>query len=197
MRSLAAVLVLILAVPPGPGSALGDGAPSDAAGVGTLDGAREPKVVQLAEQPILRRRIKAKPAELEAKLREAFFAVLGEAMKHRLELTGPPLARYQSRGNAKDPTFVVDAALPIRARAGKTLAPGFAFDTLAASKAASLTHRGRLADLPRTHQALDTWIAAKRRRPVGARWEVFVTNPVTTPDPSAQEVTVVVPLTAR
>lgn len=151
-------------------------------------------VVRLPEQPILRRRVQAKPAELEPKLREAFFALVGEAVKAKLELAGPPLARYQSRGTAADPGFVVDAALPLRTKPTQLLAPGFSLDHLPAGPAATLFHRGRLADLPRSHAALDTWLAAHHRRAAGARWEVYVTNPVTTPDPDAQQVTLVVPL---
>lgn len=156
--------------------------------------APEPVLTHLTAQPILRRRVTAKPAELQAALREAFFALVGEAMKATLDLAGPPLARYQTRSTAADAAFTVDAALPLRAAPRQPVGPGFVVDQLPAGPAATFTHRGRLVDLPRSHAAVDAWLTAHRRRVAGPRWEIFVTNPVTTPDPNAQHVTLVVPL---
>lgn len=156
--------------------------------------AAEPTLTQLSEQAIVRRRVTATPAELEARLREAFFALVGEAMNAKWELAGPPLARYQARGTTAEPEFIIDAALPLRTKPRQPAGPGFAIDQLPAGPAATLLHRGRLADLPRSHAMVDAWLSANHRRAVGPRWEVFVTNPVTTPDPNAQQVTIVVPL---
>ncbi|MBA3500440.1 MAG: AraC family transcriptional regulator, partial [Deltaproteobacteria bacterium] len=50
------------------------------------------------------------------------------------------------------------------------------------------------AKLAAAHAELDAWLAANKRAAVGPRWEVYVTNPITTPDPDAQTTRVYAPL---
>ena len=95
-------------------------------------------------------------------------------------MTGPPFARYLSRGA----TFVVEVGVPVRK--GKTALP--------AGPAAVVEFRGPHAKLATAHAELDAWLAANKRTAAGPRWEVYVTNPITTPDPDAQTTRVYVPL---
>ncbi|MDX2088874.1 MAG: GyrI-like domain-containing protein [Kofleriaceae bacterium] len=150
------------------------------------------QVVELPAQPIVFRLVKAPPAKLEEEMRGAFLALVGIASRGGLALAGSPIARYRERAATSDATFVVEAALPVTKLPAKS--SGFELGTLPAGPAITLEHRGKLADLPRAHAALDAWLVANKRRAAGPRWEVFVTNPVTTPDPAAQIVKIVVPL---
>ena len=89
---------------------------------------------------------------------------------------------------------MVEAALPVIKRPTGKLGAGVRAGALPAGPAATLVHRGRHAELDRAHATLDAWLVANKRRAAGPRWEVFMTNPLTTPDPDAQETRVVVPL---
>jgi effector-binding domain-containing protein len=143
----------------------------------------EPKVeiVELPAQPIVYRTVKAPPPKLEAELQRAFLAILALTTKHGIDPAGPPLARYTSRGEV----YVVEAALPVRKAPDRI--KGLSTGTLPAGPAATLEHRGPLVELPRSHAALDAWLAANKRHAAGPRWELFL-------DPAAPIVKIVVPL---
>ena len=135
----------------------------------------EVKVQQLAAQPALTKTIKAKPARLAAALQRAILGLVATADA----VTGPPFARYLSRGA----TYVVEVGVPVRS--------GNA--TLPAGPAAVLEVRGPHDRLGAAHAELDAWLVANKRT-AGTRWEVYVTNPITTPDPAAQVTRIYAPL---
>lgn len=143
----------------------------------------EPKVevVELLAQPVVYKTVKAPPAKLEAELQRAFLAILAITAKHGVDPAGPPIARYTSRGEV----YVVEAALPVR-KAPSGI-KGLTTGTLPAGPAATLEHRGKLTELPRTHAALDAWLIANKRTAAGPRWELFL-------DPATPIVKVFVPL---
>jgi AraC family transcriptional regulator len=134
------------------------------------------KVEELAAQPALTKTIKAKPAQLAAAMQKAILGLVAEADV----VTGPPFARYLSRGA----TFVVEVGVPVRK--GRAALP--------AGPAAVVEFRGPHAKLAAAHAELDVWLAANKRTAAGARWEVYVTNPITTPDANAQTTRVYAPL---
>ncbi len=148
----------------------------------------------LAPQPILYVVVRAQPAALADALQRAVLGLLGSVTTTGMEIAGPPLARYVSRGTAADPTFVVEAALPVNQLPADALPTGLRAATLPGGPAATLVVTGPHTGLVAAHAALDGWLATAKRTPAGARWEVFLTNPVMTPDPAAQRTRVVVPL---
>ena len=152
------------------------------------------EVVELAKQRALVITVRAKPEALEGALSKAFFQLVAAAQRHGVTVDGPPFARYLSRGTAKDPTIIVEAGLAFRGTPSGTLAPSIRAVTLPAGPAATLEHRGRYQDLPDAHAALDRWLAGHKRTTAGPRWEVYITNPVTTPDPARQQTRIVAPL---
>jgi 4,4'-diaponeurosporenoate glycosyltransferase len=147
-------------------------------------------VETLPAQPVIVRRVRAKPAELEAKVRTAVMAMMAEAGLSAVEIAGPPFVRYHARGELWD----VEVGLPVvkapAAKPGATTQPG----TLPAGEAAVLLHVGPYPQLPAQHEALARWAAAHQRRPSGPSWEVFLTNPITTPDAAKARTRVVLPL---
>jgi AraC family transcriptional regulator len=136
----------------------------------------EVKVQTLAAQPALTKTIRAKPAQLAAEMQKAVLGLIASAES----VTGPPFAVYLTRGDV----FVVLVGVPVPK--GKPALP--------AGPAAVVEFRGPHAKLADAHAELDAWLAANKRTAAGARWEVYVTNPITTPDPNAQTTRVYAPL---
>lgn len=205
---LAGVLALVIAGAPAPALAAPTPASSTAAPTPATTTAAPPaatatppaaatapiEVTTLAPQPILYVVVRAQPAALSESLQRAFLSLLGSITTTGVDIAGPPLARYASRGTAADPTFVVEAALPVKKLPAGTLPAGLRAATLPGGPAATLVVTGPHAGLVDAHATLDAWLAAAKRTPAGARWEVFLTNPMMTPDPAAQQTRVVVPL---
>lgn len=152
------------------------------------------EVTTLAPQSILYVVVRAQPAGLAEGLQRAFLSLLGSITTTGVDIAGPPLARYVSRGTAADPTFVVEAALPVKKLPAGALPTGLRAATLPGGPAATLVVTGPHAGLVDAHAALDGWLTTANRTPAGARWEVFLTNPMMTPDPAALKTRVVVPL---
>lgn len=146
------------------------------------------EVLDLRAQPALARTVRARPEELATALGGAIIGLVARTTASGPEAAGPPFARYLSRGDAGDPTYVVEVGLPV------VRSPDEDAVELPAGPAAALLFVGRHEELPRAHATLDAWLAAHGRRAAGPRWEVFLTNPLTTPDPAAQRTKVFVPL---
>jgi hypothetical protein len=129
--------------------------------------AAEVKVETLVAQPATTKTIKVKPAQLGAEMQKAILGLVATTEG----ITGAPFAKYLSRGEV----YVVEVGLPTKT--GKASLP--------AGPAAVVEFRGPHAKLATAHAELDAWLAASKRTQT-ARWEVYVTNPITTPDPAAQ-----------
>jgi AraC family transcriptional regulator len=157
-------------------------------------------VVELAAQPAIVKTVRAAPAELETALTAAYLELIALVPERGLVVAGPPFARYPA-GYPRDARPVtVEAGLPLRLTAAarrrladKPLASGIAIVDLPAGASAVVEHRGRREELAQVHAALDAWLT-DHARTGGLRWEVYTTNPITTPDPAAQRTRVVVPL---
>jgi AraC family transcriptional regulator len=152
----------------------------------------EPKVevVTLQAQPAIAKTVKATPDAVSAQIGNAVMALMTTADRHTLAIVGPPFARWLSRG----PTVEVEVGLPVRKAPSKQPKDASVIE-LPAGSAATLLFRGRHQDLANAHAALDAWLVRNKRKAT-TRWEVYVTNPVTTPDPAAQQTRIVAPLTA-
>ncbi|MCB9562590.1 MAG: GyrI-like domain-containing protein [Kofleriaceae bacterium] len=151
-------------------------------------------MLTLTAQPALLRTVRAAPADLGDALTGAIFGLIAATSSSGAEPAGPPFARYLSRGDAADPTMVVEAGLPVVAPPTGALPDDVVAGELPAGEAVALVFVGPHERLGEAHAALDGWLAAHRRDAAGPRWEVFLTNPVTTPDPEQQRTKVFVPL---
>jgi hypothetical protein len=145
------------------------------------------RVVTLSRQPAVVRTVKTKPASLAAEITKAVVSLIAS---DEFVITGPPFARYEKR-TAK--VIVVEIGVTVR-KTPKALSNGLRAIELPAGPAAELTVTGRHEDLPKAHAELDAWLVTQKREPAGRRWEVYLTNPVTTPDPAAQQTRIIVPL---
>ena len=145
------------------------------------------RVVALEKQPAVVRTVKTTPASLGAEITKAVSSLISS---DEFAVAGAPFARYQTR---TDKLIVVEIGVPVR-KTPATLTNGERAIVLPAGPAAELTVTGRHEDLPKAHAELDAWLAKEKRKPAGARWEVYLTNPVTTPDPAAQQTKIIVPL---
>jgi effector-binding domain-containing protein len=105
------------------------------------------------------------------------------------QMAGPPYARYHAGPEGK---FDVEAGCPVSApvvgddevRAG----------TLPAGRVAVISHVGPYERLPQTHQAAESWLADNGETEAGARWEVYVTDPMEQPDSALWETLIYIPL---
>ncbi len=145
------------------------------------------RIVALQKQPAVVRTVKTNPASLAAEITKAVVSLIAS---EEFEITGPPFARYQTR---TDKLVVAEIGVPVKKKP-TTLSKELRAIDLPSGPAAELTFTGRHEDLPKANAELDAWLAKEKRKPAGARWEVYLTNPVTTPDPAAQQTKIVVPL---
>lgn len=145
------------------------------------------RVVELQRQPAVVRTVKTTPASLAAEITKAVVSLI---TSDEFVITGPPFARYQTR---TDKLVVAEIGVPVR-KAPAAPSKGLRSIELPAGPAAELVVTGRHEDLPKAHAELDAWLAKEHRKPSGARWEVYLTNPLTTPDPAAQQTRIVAPL---
>jgi AraC family transcriptional regulator len=149
------------------------------------------ELVTLEAQPTIVRTVKAAPDALGSAIAGAVLSLIATADQHSLAIVGPPFARYVARGKRVQ----VEVGVPVRkAAAGKQLGKDIRAGELPAGPAATLMFRGRHDDLARGHALLDAWLVNHDWKAAAPRWEVYVTNPVQTPDPTSQQTRIVVPL---
>ena len=149
------------------------------------------EVVTLEAQPAIVRTVKAAPDALGSSIAGAVLSLIAAADQHALAIVGPPFARHVAGGKQIELEVGVPVRkAPAKQRLGKDIRAG----ELPAGPAATLLFRGRHDDLPRAHAVIDAWLASHDRKAAAPRWEVYVTNPVQTPDPASQQTRIVVPL---
>lgn len=147
------------------------------------------RVVELQRQHAIVTTVTTKPELLDSAITDAVLSLITAA--DSTPITGAPFARYQVRDAKR---VVVEIGLPVR-KPPAVKKPIRAIE-LPGGEAAELVFTGRHADLPKAHAKLDAWLA-REKRAATTRWEVYVTNPITTPDPAAQQTRIVAPLRQR
>jgi effector-binding domain-containing protein len=153
--------------------------------------AAEIELITLEAQPTIERTVRAKPEAFAAAVASAVMSLMVSAGAGSLEIAGPPFARYKVRSKT---VVEADLGLPVRKAGTRALPEGIRASKLPAGRAAALVFRGRHEHLPRGHAALDAWLLANKKKPGGARWEVYLTNPFETPDPDAQQTRIFAPI---
>lgn len=149
----------------------------------------EVRVVELTRQHAIVTTVTTKPAQLSAEITSAVVSLISAA--DSTVITGPPFARYQVRDQDR---VVVEIGLPVRKP--PTVKKPIRIIELPAGPAAELVFTGRHEDLTKAHAELTAWLT-RENRSVTMRWEVYVTNPITTPNPAAQQTRIVAPLRKR
>jgi AraC family transcriptional regulator len=128
----------------------------------------EPRPV--AAQPVLFVRRQVPRAELATAIGEGLGKAFGFAQTAGAAVAGPPFTRYVEMG---DGLLTIEAGMPVAAAV-----PG-AGDMLVA------LHAGHYDQLGETYAAMERWMAANGRRPAGAPWESYLTDPGSHPDAAA------------
>jgi len=133
---------------------------------------------ELAEQPILYIEARVPMAQIAGALGKILPRVFGHCQQRGLPLAGPPVVLY---GAMTPGQITLQGAMPLAepAEGDGDIEAG----TLPGGKAAVAVHIGPYDELPETHAALEKWLEAEGHETRGPRWEVYLTDPSTTPDP--------------
>ena len=125
--------------------------------------------------------------DLPAWLRRAHRDVAGYLGRWRIEIAGPPFARFTFLGDE----VAVEAGFPVpREVAGEgRVVPS----RLPDGPAVVTTHYGRYEDLADAYAAARRWLATHGRAPTGVHWEIYHTDPTQEPDPARWRTDVVIP----
>ena len=143
---------------------------------------------ELAPQRALVIRRKTELAKIAATLGECLPKVWAYAQKNGIPLAGQPFTRYTEVGRG---LVAIEAGLPINADA-RGEADVVAVE-LPGGPAAVAIHTGGYEQLHVTHAAIERWLDDRKLGRRGAPWEVYVTDPATTPNASEWKTEVIYP----
>ena len=129
--------------------------------------------------------------DLAKTLGEVLPAVWRFAQQHGVAFAGQPFTRYLSVGLGR---VAIEAGLPITSAA--TGAGEIVASELPGGAVAVATHVGPYERLAETHAEVQRWLD-EHSLEAGAPWEVYVTDPATTPDPAAWRTDIFYPLARR
>ena len=133
----------------------------------------------LTPQPMLAIQARTVPSEGGALMGELLPEVWAYLEREGVHPAGPPFARYFEYGEDGvdlEAGFPVPGPVPGNDRVRGGELPG--------GEAAVAMHVGHYDTLAATYRQLERWIAEQGRRPAGAPWEVYLTDPGETPDPA-------------
>lgn len=127
--------------------------------------------------------------EIGRTLGEVLPEVWGHLERQGVHPAGPPFARYY---DFRADRVELEAGLPVaEAVAGEGRVSA---GTLPGGEVAATWHIGHYDTLRAAYGALETWMSDQDRRPVGAPWEVYWTDPGETPDPAEWKTEVIWPI---
>lgn len=144
---------------------------------------------QLEPQLTLVIRKKTQTSQIAAALGECLPAVWAYAQQRGIALAGPPFTRYLEVGLG---AVTIEAGLPIAAPAqgeGNIVA-----SELPGGDVAVAVHVGPYDRLAETHGVVTKWLDEHQLGTRGAPWEVYVTDPGTTPNPAEWKTDVIYPI---
>ena len=129
------------------------------------------------------------PEELGRVLGEILPEVWGYLRDQGTQPAGPPFARYHEY---RQDRVELEAGLPV---AEPVTGEGrISAGTLPGGKVAATWHVGPYDTLSTAYEALEAWIGDQDRKPVGAPWEVYWTDPGETSDSSEWKTEVLWPI---
>jgi AraC family transcriptional regulator len=135
----------------------------------------------VSAQPVLVRRFRVAPTEIPRAFGEGLESVFAHAKRHGIALTGRPFARYPEMSGGRmtiEPGMRIEASDAANAESEGEVR----VDTLPGGTVASTVHEGAYQSLGQAHTAIRAWIEEHGLTPSGAPWEVYVTDPMATPD---------------
>lgn len=136
--------------------------------------------VQVKEVPphlALTVRKRVSMATISEGLGEAFGAIMASAKTSGARFVGPPFALYPAEVTAE---FEAVICMPIAP--GATATEGVAVEEIAGGPVATTLHKGAYSGLGAAYGAVQAWIVANGKKPVGPCREVYLNEPGHVPD---------------
>lgn len=134
---------------------------------------------------------RAYPGDVSGFLGHAFASVARTLTAQGVAPSGPPFARYHHIGA----DFEVEAGFPIDGAV--TPSDGVVASSLPGGGAAVATFVGSYDRVASAYRELHEWVEAREGHPVGDPWEVYLTDPATSPDPTHWRTEIVLPFAER
>jgi len=151
--------------------------------------AYEVGVREVQPQAMVSIRVTTTPAEIGGVLGEVLPEAWGYLEERGIHPAGPPFARYHE---FREDRVEVEAGLPV---AEAVTGEGrISAGTLPGGEVAATWHVGSYDTLSTAYEALEAWIGGQGRKPAGAPWEVYWTDPGETPDPAEWKTEVLWPI---
>ena len=145
------------------------------------------KELQPTTALVIRRKCTA--SEIAQTLGEILPRVWAWSQQHGVALAGPPFTRYLKAGPG---LLSIEGGLPI---AAPSQGDGDIVATeLPGGPAAVAIHEGGYDTLGETHAAVERWLDANQLEAAGPPWEIYVTDPGTTPEQKDWRTEVVYPV---
>jgi AraC family transcriptional regulator len=145
---------------------------------------------ELAPQPVLIVRRRAKRSEIAATIGETLPHIFLYAQQNGIALAGLPFTRYVEMGPG---LVTMEPGMRVAGSAvsgqGEVVA-----DTLPGGPVATTTHIGPYDKLADAYAAIEQWMEEKGLAAAGAPWESYVTDPADYPDPKDWKTEVFWPL---
>ena len=136
-------------------------------------------IVDLAPQPIAVVRGKVAWADLPAVFNRGFTEVFAAVTAQGAQMAGAPIGFYPTPpGDLVEVEVGVPVAEPI------TTSGDVVPSQLPGGRVAHTVHVGGYDTLPRTYEALRSWVAGQGLTVGTSMWEIYVDNPVETTDPT-------------
>lgn len=133
-------------------------------------------------------RVATTQAEISAVLDRLFPEVWAELERQGVPAAGPPFARWHHfAADRVDLEAGFPVAAPV-AGAGRIVA-----GALPGGRAAVTVHRGPYDTLTEAYHAIEAWAAREGQAAGAAPWEIYLTDPGATPDPTTWRTEVVWP----
>lgn len=144
---------------------------------------------QLTPTAALVIRRKTAMSEIAQTLGECLPRVFAWAQQHGVPFAGPPFTRYVEVGRGM---MTIEGGMPIAApsQGEGDIEP----IELPGGPAATAIHHGSYETLHATYVVIEKWIAEQKLEVAGPPWEVYLTDPGTTPDPQDWRTEIVFPL---
>jgi len=135
----------------------------------------------IGPQSVLVRSFRIAPTEISKAFGEGLQSVFAHAQQQGLTITGRPFARYPDMSGGM---MTIEPGMCLASEAAPTEAgeDGVRIDALPGGDVATTVHAGSYETLGETHNAVRAWIAEQGLTPAGAPWEVYITDPMATPD---------------
>ena len=150
---------------------------------------QEINLEKLEPQSILYRARQCAHDDMQSALADIFPSIFMYATKSGITMVSQPLTRYLSWGPGL-----------LSIEAGIAVAPGAVGEgdikvgELPGGDAAVTIHKGPYDGLREAYSALERWMADNGRKPGGAPWEVYLTDPGEVPNPKEWQTKVAWPL---